>query len=146
MNSLKSVCEASVCGESKKSIRVLAVMLLLLSAHLPLLSQGTLGVIEGGVFDQTGGAIAGATVTVIDVARGNNRILTTDAAGQYVATNVTPGTYTVRAEAKGFRTEEHTGVLLEVGQNVRVDLVVQPGEQTQTVTVTGEVPAIDTSD
>jgi hypothetical protein len=147
MSSLTSVFETSVCGESKKAIRVLALMmLLLLSAHLPLFSQGTLGVIEGGVFDQTGGAIAGATVTVIDVARGNNRVLTTDAAGQYVATNVTPGTYTVRAEAKGFRTEEHTGVLLEVGQNVRVDLVVQPGEQTQTVTVTGEVPAIDTSD
>ena len=41
---------------------------------------------------------------------------------------------------------EHSGVLVEVGQTVRVDLVVQPGEQTQTVTVTGEVPAIDTTD
>ena len=57
-----------------------------------------------------------------------------------MATNLTPGTYTVRAEAKGFRTVEHSGVLVEVGQNLRVDLVVQPGEQTQTITVTGEVP------
>ena len=63
-----------------------------------------------------------------------------------MATNLTPGTYTVRAEAKGFRTVEHSGVLVEVGQNIRVDLVVQPGEQTQTITVTGEVPAIDTTD
>ena len=37
-------------------------------------------------------------------------------------------------------------MLLEVGQNIRVDLVVQPGEQTQTITVTGEIPAIDTTD
>ena len=37
----------------------------------------------------------------------------------------------VRAEAKGFQTIEHTGVLVEVGQNIRVDLVVQPGQQTQ---------------
>jgi hypothetical protein len=37
-------------------------------------------------------------------------------------------------------------VLVEVGQNVRVDLVVQRGRQTQTITVTGEIPAIDTTD
>ena len=83
---------------------------------------------------------------MIDVASGVTRALTTDGAGQYVATNLTAGTYTVRAEAKGFRTEEHSGVLVEVAQNIRVDLVMQPGEQTQTITVTGEVPAIDTSD
>src|SRR5205814_9677434 len=88
----------------------------------------------------------GATVTVIDVARGVTRSLVTDGAGQYVALNVTPGTYTIRAEIKGFRTVEHSGVLVEVGQNIRVDLVAQPGEQTQTVTVTGEVPAINATD
>ena len=37
-------------------------------------------------------------------------------------------------------------MLVEVGQTIRVDLVLQPGEQTQTITVTGEVPAIDTTD
>ena len=93
-----------------------------------------------------GGVVVGATVSVIDVARGITRTLTTDDAGAYVANDLTPGTYTVRAEAKGFRTVEHSGVLVEVGQNVRVDLIVQPGEQTQTVTVTGEIPAIDTTD
>ena len=85
-------------------------------------------------------------VTVVDVARGITRALTTDGAGQYAAASVTPGTYTVRAEAKGFRTVEHSGVLVEVGQTIRVDLTVQPGEQTQTITVTGEIPAIDTTD
>jgi hypothetical protein len=113
---------------------------------LPLLSQTTQGTIQGTVTDQSGGVIAGATVTAIDVARGVTRALITDGAGEYVATNLTPGTYTVRAEAKGFRTVEHSGVLVEVGQNIRVDLVIQPGEQTQTITVTGEVPAIDTTD
>ena len=37
-------------------------------------------------------------------------------------------------------------MLVEVGRNVRVDLVLQPGEQTQAITVTGEIPAIDTTD
>ncbi|PYU33739.1 MAG: hypothetical protein DMG31_08115 [Acidobacteria bacterium] len=123
-----------------------ATVIMLPLLCLPAFSQNSQGGIQGGVFDQTGGAIAGATVTLIDVARGVNRVLISDSAGQYVANNLNPGTYTVRAEAKGFRTEEHSGVLVEVGQNIRVDLVVQPGEQTQTVTVTGEVPAIDTTD
>src|SRR5207245_11067898 len=81
-----------------------------------------------------------------DVARGVTRALTTDAAGEYVAPSLLPGTYTVRAETKGFRTIEHSGVLVEVGKTIRVDLTVQPGEQTQTVTVTGEIPEIDTTD
>src|SRR5438270_3120543 len=113
---------------------------------VPLFSQGSQGSIQGGVFDQSGGAIAGATVTVVDVARGVARTLVADDAGQYVAVSLNPGTYTVRAEAKGFRTVEHSSVLLEVGQTIRVDMVLQPGEQTQTITVTGEIPAIDTTD
>jgi hypothetical protein len=113
---------------------------------LPLFSQGAQGTIQGSVFDQSGGAIAGAAVAVIDVARGVTRALTTDGAGQYIATDLTAGTYTVRAEAKGFRTEEHNGVLVEVARNIRIDLVLQPGEQTQTITVTGAAPSIDSSD
>src|SRR5438067_7149680 len=132
-----------VCMEARRVLLATAALLLV---SLPLFSQSNQGTIQGGVFDQTGGAIAGATVTVIDVARGVTRSLVTDGAGQYVALNVTPGTYTIRAEIRGFRTVEHSGVLVEVGQNIRVDLVAQPGEQTQTVTVTGEVPAIDTTD
>ena len=51
-----------------------------------------------------GGVIAGATVTVTDVNRGVSRALTTDQAGQYVAPDLLPGTYTIRGEAKGFKT------------------------------------------
>jgi hypothetical protein len=130
----------------KRAKEFVAVILALVVISLPLFSQGAQGTIQGGVFDQSGGAIPGAAVSVIDVARGVTRALTADAAGQYVATSLTPGTYTVRAESKGFKTEAHNQVLVEVGQNIRVDLVLQAGEQTQTITVTGEVPAIDTSD
>jgi hypothetical protein len=135
-----------VCASTKRIPQLLGTTLLLLVISLPLFSQGNQGAIMGGVFDQTGGAIAGAAVTVIDVARGVTRALTTDNAGEYVAPSLLPGTYTVRAEAKGFRNVEHSGVLVEVGQTIRVDLTVQPGEQTQTVTVTGELPEIDTTD
>ncbi len=130
----------------KKTGRLVSSVIALLLISLPLFSQSSQGTIQGGVFDQTGGAIAGAMVTVTDVARGLTRNLTADDAGQYVAASLNPGTFTVRAEAKGFRAVEHTGVLVQVGQNIRVDLTLQPGEQTQAITVTSELPAIDTTD
>ena len=136
----------SVCIGVKKAGRLAGSVLALLSISLPLFSQASQGTIQGGVFDQTGGALAGAMVTITDVARGVTRTLTADDAGQYVAVSLNPGTYTVRAEAKGFRVVEHTGVLVQVGQNIRVDLTLQPGEQTQAITVTSELPAIDTTD
>jgi hypothetical protein len=131
---------------TKKSARVLSAALVVFLACASLFSQGSQGTIQGGVFDQSGGAVAGAMVTVTDVARGITRDLIADDAGQYVATNLNPGTYTVRATAKGFQTEEHSGVLVEVGQNIRVDMVLHTGEQAQTITVSGEVPAIDSTD
>jgi Carboxypeptidase regulatory-like domain len=133
-------------GKFRRSLQLVLGLSGVLLLGMQGFSQATQGTIQGGVFDQTGGVIAGASVTVIDVARGVTRTLVTDGAGQYVANQLTPGTYTIRAMAQGFRTVEHSGVLVEVGQNIRVDLTVQPGEQTQTVTVTGEVPAIDTTD
>ena len=130
----------------RKTLRIVSAIVAMLLISIPALSQTSQGTIQGAIFDQSGGAIPGSTVTVIDVARGVSRALTTDSVGEYVAVNLTPGTYTVRGEAKGFQTVEHTGVQVQVGQSIRVDLTLQPGQQSQTVTVTGEVPEIDTTD
>ncbi len=124
----------------------LSALVVALLMGVSLFAQGNQGTIQGSVFDQSGGAIAGATVTIVDASRGLSRPLMVDTAGAYIAANLTPGTYTVRAEAMGFQTLEHSNVMVEVGQNVRVDLVLQPGAQTQTVTVTSEAPAVDTTD
>lgn len=134
-------------GSNAKKLQALAgATLAFVLACLPAFSQGSQGAIQGAVFDQSGGAIAGATVTVTDVARGLVRTLTTDSSGAYAAPNVNPGLYTVKAEAKGFQALEHSNVLVEVSQTVRVDLTLQPGAQTQTITVTSEAPAINTTD
>jgi Carboxypeptidase regulatory-like domain len=87
-----------------KALYLLTAAIAVVFISLPLLSQSNQGRISGGVFDQTGGAIAGANVSVTDVARGVARPLTTDSAGEYSASGLLPGTYTVRAEAKGFKT------------------------------------------
>jgi len=128
-----------------KAIQLLGGALVILLLSVPAFSQGNLGRIMGTVTDTSGGVVAGATVTVIDTARGITRTLTTDDAGEYNAPNLTPGNFTVRAEAKGFKKIERQSVDVEVGKEVRVDLQVQPGEQNQTVTVTESVPLVETT-
>ena len=85
------------------TIRVTAVSIGVLLACLPLLAQTYTGRILGVVVDQTGAALAGAQVVVTDMQRGVSRTLTTDQAGEYVAPDLSPGTYKVHAEAKGFK-------------------------------------------
>ena len=116
MTSAKGTILVQLRARLSRVWKFAAAAIVVLLACLPLFSQSTQGTIQGTATDQSGGLIAGATVTVIDVARGITRALMTDGAGEYVATNLTPGTYTVRAEAKGFRTVEHSGVLVEVGK------------------------------
>jgi hypothetical protein len=115
---------------------------LLLSVPL-LFSQLNTGRISGAVTDQSGGAIAGATVSVIDVARGETRPLTTDGSGLYAAPNLLPGIYTVRVEFMGFQTLERQNVQVGAGGDVRVDVTMMPGQQTQTVTVTESIPIVN---
>jgi hypothetical protein len=79
------------------------------------------------------------------VARGVPRNLVTDQDGEYVAPDLTPGTYTIRVEFKGFKVFERQNVLLEVGKEVRVDAVLQTGSSTETITVTEDVPMVDTT-
>lgn len=107
--------------------------------------QGSAGRILGVVTDQSGGFVANARVTITDVARGVSQNLTTDSDGAYVAITLLPGTYTVRAEYKGFKTFERKNVLLEVGKDVRVDAVLQAGSANETIVITEEVPMVDTT-
>jgi len=129
----------------RKSIGALSLSLAVLLCSTQLFAQGSAGRILGSVTDQTGGAVAGATVTVTDTQRNLTRTLTTDAAGEYIAPNLLPSTYNVIAAFQGFKTAQRTAVTLEVNQDLRVDLTLQPGEQTEKVTVTGEVPIVETT-
>jgi hypothetical protein len=129
----------------RKSLALFAAITGFVLLGQSMFAQGTQGRILGTITDQTGGVVAGATVTVTDVQRGIPRSLTTDQSGEYVATSLLPGTYTVRAEAKGFKTVERANLLLEVNKDIRVDLTLQPGEQTQTVIVNEAAPAVETT-
>lgn len=129
----------------RKTAQWLCSAMGLLFLCLSAFSQGNFGRILGTVTDQSGGVIAGAAVTITDLQRGVTRNLTTDSAGEYDAPNLTPGTYSVRIESKGFKNIERQGIDVGVGREIRVDLTPEPGEQTQTVTVTEAVPLVETA-
>src|SRR2546427_856315 len=101
------------------------------------------GRISGTVKDQTGALIPGAEVTVTDTARGVSRNLTTGEAGAYLAPNLLPSTYTVRSTFVGFQGWQRENIRLEVGQDLTIDVVLLPGAQTETVSITAEVPLVN---
>jgi hypothetical protein len=144
-NSFRFLSRTAVRLNFRKALQVLGGTLVVLLLSLPAYSQGSAGRILGTITDSNGGAIAGATVTVLDVQRGTTRTLTTDESGAYNAPNLTPGTYKVRAEFKGFKVTERDNIVLEVGREIRVDLTLQPGQQEQTITVTESIPLVETT-
>jgi len=145
MNHLTLIDKRTWSLSCQTAMQWLGGMLALLLLGVPAFSQSSNGRILGTVTDTSGGVVAGAAVTVTDVERGVTRTLTTDDAGEYNAPNLTPGTYTVRGEAKGFKRLDRANVAIQVGQEVRVDLTLQPGEQEQTVTVTEAAPLVETT-
>src|SRR6266436_794973 len=145
MNSVKPMFRRSFRVHAARAMQALCVCIGVLLACVPLFSQGSQGRILGTITDQTGGVVSNATVTVVDVERGVSRALTTGDSGEYNAPNLLPGTYAVRAEAKGFKAVERDKILLEVGKEIRVDLPLQPGEITQTITITESLPLVETT-
>jgi len=130
---------------ARAAIYFLVITWAVLLAGLPAIAQGNGGRILGTVTDQTGASLAGAAVTITDVQRGTTRALTTDEAGAYVAPDLVPGEYKVRAAAKGFKSVERVNIQLEVAKDAQIDLVLQPGDVTQTIVVAEEVPMLDTT-
>jgi hypothetical protein len=122
------------------------LLILALSLSSPFaLAQSTAGRVLGSVTDQSGAAVAGATVVVADTERGTSRAFATDASGEYVAADLAPGTYKIHVEAKGFKSAERPSVTIEVATDVRADFALQPGNVSETVTVSGDIPLLNTT-
>ncbi len=108
----------------------------LLLACIPLLAQvETSTSIRGLVSDPTGAAMAGARVQIRNVATGEERSSTTDASGAYSFPSVVPGTYDIAVSAPGFKRAEVKSRVAQVTQSAQVDVVLQVGETTESVTV-----------
>ena len=126
-------------------LRLAVVILVGLLAGIPAQAQNATGRILGNITDQSGAVVKGANVTITDASRGTSRTLTTGDAGAYLAPDLAPSTYNVKVEAAGFKTVERRAIEVEVATDVRIDVALQPGQTTEVVEVTGELPQVDTT-
>ena len=124
----------------KNVARILALTVLL----VPNASSQILGEITGVVTDSSGGVLAGATVTVTNPQTNFTRQSTTNHTGGYNFPALQPGVYNVRSENPGFQSAIRNNVELQVQQTARIDFVLQVGQVTETVEVTGGAPLLNT--
>jgi len=108
-------------------------------------AQTDTGRILGSVLDESGGVVANAAVTITDTERGISRNVTTNQFGEFVSPNLLAGDYLIRVSSAGFKNVERRNILLEVAKDVRIDFVLQPGDTQTTITITVEVPLVDSS-
>jgi hypothetical protein len=106
--------------------------------------QAVNGTLLGTLTDSSGAAVAGAKVTATETSTGIARGTESNASGNYVFPDMAPGTYSVLAEAKGFKKETRSDLHLDVNSTVRADLTMQPGAVTEVIDVTGTTPILQT--
>lgn len=105
-------------------------------------SQALSGSIVGTVMDQNGAVLPAAKVTLTNTATGFKRDTVANGSGQYAADNIPTGTYTIIVIAPGFQRLSRSGVQLNYGQIVTVDLQLKLGTMQQTVEVHGNAPLL----
>ncbi len=120
---------------ARKSTTVLAVVLLLIST--PMIHAQATAQLSGTVTDTTGGVIPGAQVTVINEATKDSRVTETNGTGFYAFPALTPTTYSVKVDMKGFQSKELTGLALHAGDTLAVPTIALAiaNAATQTITV-----------
>jgi hypothetical protein len=121
----------------------LSAAVLLAASHL-VFAQAT-ATINGRVADQSGAALPGVTVTVTNVGTGVARDTVTNAEGLYSVPALTPGSYNVQAALTGFAPSGRRAVELLTGAILTVDLQLGLATLEEAVTVTGQVPLVETT-
>ena len=101
--------------------------------------------VNGTVTDPTGAAVPNAKVTIGSLQTGLTRATTTNSAGLYSFPQLPAGNYDLTVEASGFKQSKRTGVSLTVGAVATVDVPLEVGGTQETVSVTGELPVVETT-
>jgi hypothetical protein len=102
--------------------------------------------IQGGVTDATGAAVPNASVKAVQTDTGQVVKTTTGVDGAYVLPNLPVGPYRLEAGAPSFSTYVQSGITLQVGNNVRINIVLQLGTVTQDVRVSANAAMVETQD
>src|ERR1700733_6154288 len=125
-------------------VRAVVVLFVLLIAGLPALAQLDTGSISGTVTDPSGSAVKDVAITAKETSTDTTYKTVSSATGYYVFPSVRSGSYEVRAEISGFKTEVYSGVVVTVASHVGRDIALAVGAATETVSVTADTLTLET--
>ncbi len=109
------------------------------------LGQGsTTATVRGNIQDSSGGVVPGATVTLINTGTKAVQTAVSDDRGQYLFSGLFPGTYDLKVELSGFKSYERKSISLSPSDNRGIDVRLDVGQQSETVTVTAQQEVIQT--
>jgi hypothetical protein len=100
------------------------------------------GTISGVVVDSSGGAVAGASVTVKSLETDAVHTTTTEETGRYQVFSLPVGQYEIRVTKEGFAEQIRTGIRLVVEQEASVDIPLRVGEVSQRIEVNADAPLV----
>jgi hypothetical protein len=127
------------------SSRTGIVLLATLLAALPIHAQTITASLEGDVKDASGAVVPGARVQVANIDTGVITRVQTGPDGRFIAPSLPAGPYSVIVEANGFKRVDRTGIVLQVNQTARIDLVMEVGALTETVEIRAEAPLLEST-
>ena len=123
-----------------------ALIAIVALSSAPIMAQATTGTLRGTVVDQNGAVVPGATVSAKSDATGQGGTTTTSGDGVYEIPNLTPGKYTVNVEGSGFKRNETKAVDVKVGIVNPLDIKLEPGNLSETVTVVASTEEVLNTD
>jgi Carboxypeptidase regulatory-like domain len=125
-------------------MRFTCALILVLGCAFSLRAQRTTGEITGTVMDQSGAAVAGATISAVCPDTNQTRAVTSGGAGEYRLSDMAICIYKVSVSSQGFKTTVRN-VTVTVAQETKADFRLQLGERTETITVEGASPLVEFS-
>lgn len=129
------------------SLKLLVALLVFVFGANHVLAQTTgQGIISGVITDPVGASVQGATITVTNTDTNVAINVVTNDTGYYEVRDLNPGPYEVSVTAQGFERVVRPAITLFAGQNPTVDLTLKVGSSSQTITVSGAAPLIETQE
>src|SRR5437879_9443965 len=116
--------------------KIISALVLALASAFAQQTANT-GTLAGIVTDPTGSIVSGAKITAVNTATGFTSEGQTNETGRFSVPYLNPGRYELRVEASGFRSYIRTGIELRAGESPRIDVALELGAVTQSVTVSG---------
>jgi hypothetical protein len=126
------------------ALRTLGAIALVAMLPVGTFAQSAQGGLRGTVKDSQG-VIPGVAVTLVNDATNVSRETVTNESGEYSFPAVEPATYTVKCTVQGFKSFERQGVRISTQQIIALDVVLEVGAIAETITVTADVPLIETT-